>query len=179
MWGGSYRLTQARKTHQRDRRDESAESSKSRKPAGEREEQRVCDAAARKHTRGPGRGEAGVPFYLPTIFHWSISGHMRGRSSLILPEEEADFKAFPGEQEINPRITVQSQPPLCLSTPFTADGPAYSQVRSRWALEQASVRTFKVSGLIHLVHFTPKDPCQKKNNNFKKTTKKLHAGIFS
>lgn len=59
----------------------------------------MCDAAARKHTRGAGEGEASVPFYLPTIFHWSISEHMRGRSSLILPEEEADFKRSLGSKK--------------------------------------------------------------------------------
>lgn len=42
-------------------------------------------------------GEASVTSYLSTIFHWSISELMTGRSSLILPEE--DFKGSLGSKK--------------------------------------------------------------------------------
>lgn len=49
-----------------------------------------------KPDTGAGEGEAGVTFHLSTIFHWSISKHITGSSSLILPEEAPDLKGSLG-----------------------------------------------------------------------------------
>lgn len=84
--------------HTRDPRDESAEGSKSRKPVGRRGSSvRVILRPENRHRAG--EGEASVTSYLSTIFHWSISELMTGSSSLILPEEDADFKGSLGSKK--------------------------------------------------------------------------------
>lgn len=80
--------------HTRDPQDESAESSKSRKPAGGGS---MCAIPQPEHRHRAREGEASVTSYLSTIFHWSISELMTGRSSLILPEE--DFKGSLGSKK--------------------------------------------------------------------------------
>ena len=84
--------------HTRDPRDESAESSKRRKPE-RRGGSSKCVILRPENRHGAGEAEASVPSYLPTIFHWSISELMTGRSSLILPEEDADFKGSLGSKK--------------------------------------------------------------------------------
>jgi len=58
----------------------------------------ACDPAARKRTRGPGRERlVSLPIYPPSFTGASRS--TRGRSSLILPEEDADFKGSLGSKK--------------------------------------------------------------------------------
>lgn len=58
-----------------------------------------CVILRPENRHGAGEGEASVISYLSTIFHWSISELMTGRSSLILPEEDADFKGSLGSKK--------------------------------------------------------------------------------
>lgn len=57
----------------------------------------MCAIPQPEHRHRAREGEASVTSYLSTIFHWSISELMTGRSSLILPEE--DFKGSLGSKK--------------------------------------------------------------------------------
>lgn len=94
--GRNAQLREARETHPRGPQDEDPESSKNLKAGGESGEQIICDPAARKKDMGAEEGDGGATFYLSAIFHGSLSKHIIGSSSLILPEGDADLQGSLG-----------------------------------------------------------------------------------